>query len=459
MSDGPPAAEGGPVEGQEDSVPRVDQAVVRELDKIANPRTSWTANLAVLLLTLLIFMGLGMQEAPFTFVVVLIVALFVHEMGHFAAMKLLGYSNVRVFFIPLFGAAVAGENVRAPGWKRALVCLAGPLAGLAGAMCLFVLWFHVDMEAISTAAKVFAILNAFNLLPLYPLDGGRFLQETLFSRNPYVEAVFRVLMAGLTVLAGILLSTWVLPLIGVFVLLRTGWSFKIGTVAAALRRRPGFPDAVDPRGVDPRVLAETHEALKARFRGTAPATVEARRIWDVWEKVNARPPGALATAGLTALYLMVFPAIPVFYLAVPVLLASGRTVRIVEPDGRASVKWEVKAGRFVMHEAELNGSGLYHGTGRSYSYGRPVEKTSWRDGLPHGEWTRYDESGAPAVTLVFEGGKFAARRDHKPDGVVERRREDLPPSYRILLDTAESRGPYGPKNRFAISRALLYEMP
>ena len=46
-------------------------------------------------------------------------------------MRIFHYRNLRMFFIPLFGAAVTGRNWNVPGWKKALVSLAGPLPGIA----------------------------------------------------------------------------------------------------------------------------------------------------------------------------------------------------------------------------------------------------------------------------------------------------------------------------------------
>jgi hypothetical protein len=58
-------------------------------------------------------------------------------------------------------------------------------------------------------ANTFVYLNLFNLLPIYPLDGGRFL-ENLFIRNNYgIRLVFTIIsvlfLAGLIILTGSLL--------------------------------------------------------------------------------------------------------------------------------------------------------------------------------------------------------------------------------------------------------------
>ncbi len=39
------------------------------------------------------------------------------------------------------------------------------------------------------------LINGFNLLPVFPLDGGRLLNQILFSRNRYLEGVFQFLAA------------------------------------------------------------------------------------------------------------------------------------------------------------------------------------------------------------------------------------------------------------------------
>ena len=52
-----------------------------------------------------------------------------HEAGHFLAMRRFGYKNVRLFFIPFFGAATAGVGTTAVGWQRVVVSLAGTGAG------------------------------------------------------------------------------------------------------------------------------------------------------------------------------------------------------------------------------------------------------------------------------------------------------------------------------------------
>ena len=115
------------------------------------------------------------------FALVLIAILLFHELGHFIAMKLFGYKDVAMFFVPLVGAYVRGETSELKQSRRVIVILAGPLPGLLLGCGL--LWLQPDWMNYNwvLTAKLLIGLNAFNLLPVLPLDGGQLL-ETLFTK-------------------------------------------------------------------------------------------------------------------------------------------------------------------------------------------------------------------------------------------------------------------------------------
>src|SRR5262249_26862794 len=73
---------------------------------------------------------------------ILIGVLLFHEAGHFLGMRTFGYRDVRMFFIPGFGAAVAGKKEGVPAWQEAIVLLLGPLPGLVLGSALY-LWDRV----------------------------------------------------------------------------------------------------------------------------------------------------------------------------------------------------------------------------------------------------------------------------------------------------------------------------
>ena len=93
-------------------------------------------------------------------------------------MRIFGYRNLRMFFIPLFGAAVSGQNFNVAGWKKALVSLAGPVPGILIGTAMAIVALRVDQPWMEKAAMLAVVVNSINLLPFVPLDGG------WFQRNP-----------------------------------------------------------------------------------------------------------------------------------------------------------------------------------------------------------------------------------------------------------------------------------
>jgi Zn-dependent protease len=115
-----------------------------------------------------------------------------HELGHFGAMKLFGYQDVTMFFLPLMGAAVSGRKVDASLAQKVWMLLAGPLPGLIlgfGLLAGQVIWPQV--KAVESLAWMLIGLNLANLLPILPLDGGKIAHLVLFSRVPILDVVFR----------------------------------------------------------------------------------------------------------------------------------------------------------------------------------------------------------------------------------------------------------------------------
>lgn len=139
--------------------------------------------------TLLFAWWLGWQVAA-----AVIAVLIVHEGGHALAMRLFGYRDMNMFFIPFMGAVVTGKAQEVPVWKQAIVLLAGPVPGF-----LFALWAPLNPQIFPQSSFWFllainaALINLFNLLPLAFLDGGKLVEITLLGRFPFALVVFDLL--------------------------------------------------------------------------------------------------------------------------------------------------------------------------------------------------------------------------------------------------------------------------
>lgn len=115
----------------------------------------------------------------FSFIIFTISAV-IHELGHSFASARRGYTLNRVVLMP-YGAVIGGDTEGLSYKDEAVISAAGPMTNGAIALFFVALWWFVPdiypyTETVVTANASLAIIN---LLPCYPLDGGRFLCATL----------------------------------------------------------------------------------------------------------------------------------------------------------------------------------------------------------------------------------------------------------------------------------------
>lgn len=104
-----------------------------------------------------------------------IASIYVHEMGHVAALRRFGIPATAPMFIPGVGAFVRLGSHPATVVEDATVGLAGPIWGLGAALLCFAIWTASGSGASAWGALAHAgaWLNLFNLLPVWQLDGSR----------------------------------------------------------------------------------------------------------------------------------------------------------------------------------------------------------------------------------------------------------------------------------------------
>lgn len=321
--------------------------IIAELDRLGRKRPGWGNSIVILILSVALFIGAGRSIFQWTELLLLIPILLFHELGHFVAMKLFGYRDVRMFFIPFFGAAVAGRNYSAPGWKKVVVALAGPVPGLIVGVVLGIMAHRLHNELLFTACLLTLVLNGLNLLPVFPLDGGRVVHVLLFSRHYLLDVAFRSLAA--LILVGVGLSRFgdkPLLFLGAFMLVGIPAAYRLARVTADIRKMPhqpiappplelaGLPPVPDapiaansasPTGIVPLYFAQMVIArLKQAFPKGLSNRMIAQHTLNVYESVNARPPGALGTLGLLAIHGGSFAATVAFLIVLMVLHSPER---------------------------------------------------------------------------------------------------------------------------------------
>ena len=120
-------------------------------------------------------LSLGVYWAAFgwKFGAGLIGSIYVHEMGHVAALHRLGLSASAPMFIPGVGAFVRMKQYPVDAREDARVGLAGPIWGLGASLVAYAIFWLTGAPFWAVIAKVGAWINLFNLLPVWQLDGAR----------------------------------------------------------------------------------------------------------------------------------------------------------------------------------------------------------------------------------------------------------------------------------------------
>lgn len=103
----------------------------------------------------------------------IILTLFVHEMGHMLAARMVRMRTTLPIFIPFLGAVVALPETVRQGRAESAVALGGPALGGAVAGVMLAIYCWSGEERYLFWAYLGTQFNLFNLVPCYPLDGGR----------------------------------------------------------------------------------------------------------------------------------------------------------------------------------------------------------------------------------------------------------------------------------------------
>ncbi len=137
--------------------------------------------------------------ASLIFIVALFACVVLHELGHALVARRYGIQTRKITLLPIGGVASMERMPREP-WHEVAVALAGPAVNLVIALALW-LWLTAthamqpleEMEMGSMALlQQLMILNLvlaiFNLLPAFPMDGGRVLRAFLSMRMGHARA-------------------------------------------------------------------------------------------------------------------------------------------------------------------------------------------------------------------------------------------------------------------------------
>lgn len=168
-------------------------------------------SLGVMLLLFLLF-----SPVSFTIMVIAFISLIPHEFAHALAARIYGIGCRQIILLPVGGVALLERMPREPR-QELVITGAGPLMTLLLALIAFP--FAVFLPNIITMGflGVNVALFVFNVAPLFPMDGGRFLRAFLASWINYEKATLisvRIsqVLAVLFIILGTLFGSGLLPL-------------------------------------------------------------------------------------------------------------------------------------------------------------------------------------------------------------------------------------------------------
>lgn len=180
--------------------------------------------------------------------VVFFTCVVLHELGHsFTAMRY-GVGVRRILLMPIGGMAEFDEIPRQPR-RELLITLAGPAVNFAIAAILWVvLPRDLSVEGDPMTFLRFGhlilqwnlVMGCFNLLPAFPMDGGRILRAALATRMSYLRATFWAASIGkLLCIVGFAVAVFVEPML----MLLFGFIFFVGELEYRAVKRREFEDA------------------------------------------------------------------------------------------------------------------------------------------------------------------------------------------------------------------------
>ncbi len=211
----------------------------------------------VLLLVFLLFIGVGGRQSGAStalYILGLFASVLLHEFGHALMAKRYGIRTLEIVMFPIGGVS---RPERQPKAREELwIALAGPTVNLLIAIALLA-WVatqqgFVELEKLreptdANLAERLALGNLmlwlFNLLPAYPMDGGRILRAFLAMRRTEEESTRIAAGAGqalafLMGLAGLLWGNFMLVFVALFVYLG---AFQESVAARGRIFTAGFP--------------------------------------------------------------------------------------------------------------------------------------------------------------------------------------------------------------------------
>ncbi len=181
------------------------------------------------------------------------VCVLLHELGHSLVAQSYGLTIASIILLPIGGVSQITEIPRDP-IKEVAITVAGPVTNflIAGVLLFFgkmiypsLQFSEISLQSGSTIVDLFwanIMLGLFNIVPAYPMDGGRILRGIIAMRKEYVEATRLAADVGKLFAIGFIVVgffyNWWLILIGIFVFSGASSEAEAAVLTSRLEKLP-----------------------------------------------------------------------------------------------------------------------------------------------------------------------------------------------------------------------------
>ncbi|EQD60291.1 peptidase M50 [mine drainage metagenome] len=146
----------------------------------------------------------------FVVVVLLFVCVFIHELAHSITAKRNGINIKKIVLLPLGGASVMDTDDIAPELEYR-ISVVGPLMSIFLGLVFGVIVVYMPAGILKQLVQFLFLINillgAFNLIPGFPLDGGRVFRSYLQRKRSYLRATQITVKASNVVVVLLIVGT------------------------------------------------------------------------------------------------------------------------------------------------------------------------------------------------------------------------------------------------------------
>ena len=206
-------------------------------------------------LKIFLFLFLFLLTSQLEIYIVLMIFAILHELGHLIAGIILKFEPEEICITPV-GLRLSfkiepeeynknDKNTRPINLKKAIIAISGPFTNLViSTMAIMFAKFNVNFANMYIYHLIVysnLVIAMFNLIPIYPMDGGRFLKEILkigFGNKKAYKITYMISKTILIILTAFA-SIAILYLQNIAVLIIIGylWYLEIGEIRRYNRRR------------------------------------------------------------------------------------------------------------------------------------------------------------------------------------------------------------------------------